>query len=180
MLIDRLPEYIFLGNEGESGAVNVALDVSAWKTLYPAGATTIAPRPGIDDGLWVTYTRNGETTVYPESAGALAVATVAGVTTLTWTPSDAVLDIAGQGTVVIHCTENGVEKRSAVTSTVVAAGHAAEGTAPEPLQDYIDKWGAVDATVTMLEAGADPTVTVTQDAHGTHFAFALPYSALPD
>lgn len=168
MLIDRLPEYIFLGQQGESGANSVAFDVSAWKLLYPAGVYSI------------TYTRSGETTVYPESASALSVDTEGEVTTLAWTPSDAVLDIAGQGTVVIHCTEDGVEKRSVMASTVVNAGHAAAGDPPEPLADYIEKWGSADATVTMLEAGSDPVVTVTQDGQGTHFAFSLPYAALPN
>lgn len=160
--IDTLPGLIELGQQGESGANSVVFDISAWKALYPAGTYSI------------TYTRPGETTVYPESAGALAVATVGLVTTLTWTPSDAVLDIAGQGSVVVHCTENGVEKRSAMTSTIVEAGHGAAGDPPEPLADYIEKWGAVDIAVTGLAEGAEPTGVVTQDGQGTHIELGIP------
>ena len=134
--IDNLEAVIPLGQQGESGATSVTFDISAWVTLYPAGVYSL------------TYVRPGETTVYPEQAGAVATATVGDVTTLTWTPSDAVLDVAGNGTVVIHCTENDVEKRSAMTSYYVALGHAAAGEAPTPMTDW---WSAMDARVTALE-----------------------------
>ncbi|MDD4280424.1 MAG: hypothetical protein PHX74_11905, partial [Candidatus Sumerlaeales bacterium] len=117
---------------------------------------------------------------YPEQAGAVATATVDDVTTLTWTPSDAVLDVAGNGTVVIHCTENDVEKRSAMTSYYVALGHAAAGDPPEPLADYVQKWSAVDATVTESVPGTAPTAAVTQDNTGTHFVFDLPTDLAAD
>ena len=123
--IDNLEAVIPLGQQGESGATSVTFDISAWVTLYPAGMYSL------------TYVRPGETTVYPEQAGAVATATVDDVTTLTWTPSDAVLDVAGNGTVVIHCTEDDVEKRSAMTSYYVALGHAAMGDAPAPVADWI-------------------------------------------
>ena len=123
--IDNLEAVIPLGQQGESGATSVTFDISAWVTLYPEGVYSL------------TYVRPGETAVYPEQAGAVATATVDDVTTLTWTPSDAVLDVAGNGTVVIHCTENDVEKRSAMTSYYVALGHAAAGEAPDPVVDWV-------------------------------------------
>jgi hypothetical protein len=132
--IDNLEAVIPLGQQGESGATSVTFDISAWVTLYPAGVYSL------------TYVRPGETTVYPEQAGAVATATVDDVTTLTWTPSDAVLDVAGNGTVVIHCTEGDVEKRSAMTSYYVALGHAAMGEAPDPVADWIE-----DATSKLAE-----------------------------
>ena len=137
--IDNLEAVIPLGQQGESGATSVTFDISAWVTLYPAGVYSL------------TYVRPGETTVYPEQAGAVATATVDDVTTLTWTPSDAVLDVAGNGTVVIHCTEDDVEKRSAMTSYYVALGHAAAGEAPDPVADWIE-----DATSKLAEV--DPAL----------------------
>jgi len=137
--IDNLEAVIPLGQQGESGATSVTFDISAWVTLYPAGVYSL------------TYVRPGETTVYPEQAGAVATATVDDVTTLTWTPSDAVLDVAGNGTVVIHCTEDDVEKRSAMTSYYVALGHAAMGEAPDPVADWIE-----DATSKLAEV--DPAL----------------------
>lgn len=137
--IDNLEAVIPLGQQGESGATSVTFDISAWVTLYPAGVYSL------------TYVRPGETTVYPEQAGAVATATVDDVTTLTWTPSDAVLDVAGNGTVVIHCTEDDVEKRSAMTSYYVALGHAAMGKAPDPVADWIE-----DATSKLAEV--DPAL----------------------
>lgn len=143
--IDNLEAVIPLGQQGESGATSVTFDISAWVTLYPAGVYSL------------TYVRPGETTVYPEQAGAVATATVDDVTTLTWTPSDAVLDVAGNGTVVIHCTEDDVEKRSAMTSYYVALGHAAMGEAPDPVADWIE-----DATSKLAEV--DPALGLAADA----------------
>jgi len=143
--IDNLEAVIPLGQQGESGATSVTFDISAWVTLYPVGVYSL------------TYVRPGETTVYPEQAGAVATATVGDVTTLTWTPSDAVLDVAGNGTVVIHCTEGDVEKRSAMTSYYVALGHAAAGEAPGPVADWIE-----DATSKLAEV--DPALGLAADA----------------
>lgn len=143
--IDNLEAVIPLGQQGESGATSVTFDISAWVTLYPTGVYSL------------TYVRPGETTVYPEQAGAVATATVDDVTTLTWTPSDAVLDVAGNGTVVIHCTEGDVEKRSAMTSYYVALGHAAMGEAPDPVADWVS-----DATQKLAEV--DPALGLAADA----------------
>jgi hypothetical protein len=169
--IDNLPTEIMLGRQGEKGVNSVLFDVTDWVKLYPAGDFSI------------TYTRQGETAVYPELPGSLSIETTtdddgAETTALAWVPSAAVMDVAGHGTVVIHCTENGIEKRSAMTSTYVEAGHGSEGTAPEPMADYIAKWGAVDATIEMLEAGTEPIVAVTQDETGTHFAFSIPFPSI--
>ena len=148
--IDNLEAVIPLGQQGESGATSVTFDISAWVTLYPAGVYSL------------TYVRPGETTVYPEQAGAVATATVDDVTTLTWTPSDAVLDVAGNGTVVIHCTEDDVEKRSAMTSYYVALGHAAMGEAPDPVADWIE-----DATSKLAEVDhfIGETIEATESAN---------------
>lgn len=180
--IDHLPVEITLGKQGERGANSILFDISAWKALYPTGAGEISSDIA-SDGLRISYTRHGETAVYPELPGSLSIETTtdddgAETTALAWVPSAAVMDVAGHGTVVIHCTENGIEKRSAMTSTYVEAGHGSEGTAPEPLADYIAKWGAVDATIEMIEAGTEPIVAVTQDETGTHFAFSIPFPSI--
>lgn len=52
--IEKLHSHIPIGNEGEINANSIEFDVSAWGTLYPAGEYSI------------TYTRYGETTVWPE------------------------------------------------------------------------------------------------------------------
>lgn len=139
--IDHLPVEITLGKQGERGANSILFDISAWKALYPTGAGEISSDIA-SDGLRISYTRHGETAVYPELPGSLSIETTtdddgAETTILAWVPSAAVMDVAGHGTVVIHCTENGIEKRSAMTSTYVEAGHGSEGTAPEPMADWM-------------------------------------------
>lgn len=171
--IDSLPGLIELGHLNEKGVCEVEFDVTGWLTDYPTGV------------LSVTYIRPTETTVYPvdvtgvsiaaPTSGNLALALADEVYTLAWTVSDAVTAIFGSGSVVVELTEGGtVKKRSAKTQTYIADGHAAAGDPPEPLADYIEKWSAVDVTVTELESGEDPTGAVTQDADGTHFALGIP------
>ena len=159
--IDSLPGLIELGHLNEKGVCEIEFDVTDWLADYPLGV------------LSITYIRPGETTVYP--ADGLSVGTVDDADILTWTVSNAVTAIAGSGSVVITLTEGEtIVKRSDKVQTIVTDGHAAAGDPPEPLADYIEKWGAVDVTVTELESGDDPTGAVTQDETGTHFAFGIP------
>ena len=171
--IDSFPALIELGHLNEKGVCEIWFDVTDWLADYDEGV------------LNITYIRPGETDVYPVDAtgvsiaaptsGNLALALADEVYTLTWTVSDAVTAIFGSGSVVVELTEGGtVKKRSAKTQTYIADGHAAAGDPPEPLADYIEKWSAVDVTVTELESGEDPTGAVTQDETGTHFAFGIP------
>lgn len=166
--IDNLPEEILLGQQREKGANSVLFDATAWQALYPTGAASVAPL-AVSNGLRITYTRQGETTVYPEDAARLSLTD----NILTWTPSDAVLDIAGQGTVVLHCKEGGVEKCSAMACTYVVPDHAAAEMPPEPLKDYIAKWGSVDITVEELAPGSPPTASIAQDVDGTHIVLGI-------
>jgi hypothetical protein len=110
---------IWLGNLGEVGVAEIEFDLTDWQTDYPTGAAAVAANPGVDDGMYVTFTRGGETTVYPELAANLSIVDEI----LTWTPQAAVTDVAGYGTVVLHCVEGGVEKRSVLARTHVAEGH---------------------------------------------------------
>lgn len=166
--IDNLPGYLEIGHLNEKGVCEVEFDVSAWVALYPAGTFSI------------TYIRPTETTVYPVAAGDISTATALGVTTLTWAISDAVTAIAGAGSMVVQlAVADTVVKRSRLVQTIVQEGHSAAGDPPEPLDDYILKWGSADATVTGVVIGEDASVTVTQDANGTHFAFTLPYLPQP-
>lgn len=167
-LIDDLPGYIDLGQLSEKGAKEIEFDVTEWVTEHPTGAFSIS------------YIRPTETTVYPVAAGDISTATALGVTTLTWAISDAVTAIAGAGSMVVQlAVADTVVKRSRLVQTIVQAGHSAAGDPPEPLDDYILKWGSADATVTGVVIGEDASVTVTQDANGTHFAFTLPYLPQP-
>lgn len=154
-VIDAMPSIIDLGNQHENNATIIEIDVAAWLTEYPGAS------------LSITYTRSGETTVYPASG------VVLDENTLEWTIGAAVTDVAGNGTMIIKCVLGDVEKRSIMAYTHVAEGHAATGTAPEPLADYIDKWGAVDVAVTEKAPGATLAQEVTQDETGTHFAFEV-------
>lgn len=163
-----------LGNQAETGVTAIEFDVAAWSALYPTGAGQVAATPGISDGLHITYTRYGESGVYPVDAADLALAS----DTLTWTVGAVITDIAGQGTIVVHCTETGIEKCSALAQTYVTAGHAPAGTPPEPLSDYIAKWGDVDIAVTRIDNSIDPTASVTQDGTGTHFVLGIPNNSL--
>ena len=127
--IDNLPGCIEIGNQDEKGAgiSPVIFNVSAWEEVYT----------GFDYSI--TYIRPGETSVSPELGSAVSKAVADGVTTVTWAPSDAMLNIAGHGSVVVHCAKDGDEKRSAMTAYYVAPGHAAEGTAPTPVESWIDE-----------------------------------------
>ena len=172
--IDNLPGLIELGHLNEKGVCEIAFDVTDWLTEYPLGV------------LNVTYMRPGENTVYPVDVTGVSLASPTGEYlaltvvddkhVLTWTVSDAVTYIAGGGSVVIELKEGtDVRKATPKVHTYVAEGHAAAGDPPEPLASYIEKWGAVDATVEGVSVGEEATATVTQDANGTHFAFVLPY-----
>lgn len=164
--IDALPGLIELGHLNEKGVSEIQFDVSAWLALYPTGEFS------------VTYIRPGETDVYPVDGADLSVATVGLITTLTWTVSDAVTAIAGSGSVVVQCAVGAtIVKRSDKVHTIVSDGHAAAGTPPDPLDDYIEKWGAVDVAVSGLAEGAAPTGAVSQDATGTHFVLGIPDGA---
>ena len=172
--IDNLPGLIELGHLNEKGVCEIEFDVTDWLADYDEGV------------LNITYIRPGETKVYPvdmtgvsiaaPTSGNLALALDDEVYTLTWTVSDAVTENAGSGSVVVELKEGtAVKKTTDKTQTFIADGHAAAGDPPEPLADYIAKWGAVDATAEGVSVGEEATATVTQDANGTHFAFVLPY-----
>lgn len=145
--IDNLPGCIEIGNQDEKGAgiSPVIFNVSAWEEVYT----------GFDYSI--TYIRPGETSVSPELGSAVSKAVADGVTTVTWAPSDAMLNIAGHGSVVVHCAKDGDEKRSAMTAYYVAPGHAAAGEAPDPVADWIE-----DATSKLAEV--DPALGLAADA----------------
>ena len=168
------PVFLAIGNQGEAGTNHVIFNVSPWQTDYPTGAGQIATIPGVSDGLYISYTRSGETAAYPEPPENLLIEDDA----LTWTPSATVMEVSGQGTLVIHCVEGGGEKRAAMMATLIAPSHPAVSEAPPPLYDYIKMWGSVDAVVYRIDNSLDPEISVTQDDTGTHFVFGIPVNAL--
>jgi hypothetical protein len=152
---------ILLGNLGEVGAASVEFDLTDWQTDYPTGATSIAANPGVGDGLWISFTRGGESVVYPELAASLSLAS--GI--LTWTPQAAVTDVAGYGTVILHCNESGDEKRSILARTYVADGHGdAVGVVPvwvaNPLLTDEIKTDTTAATDLTITTGAAKTLVL--------------------
>jgi hypothetical protein len=177
--IDALPDLIELGNLNELGVSLVEFDVTEWLSDYPLGTFN------------VTYIRPGETNVYPVDVTGVTEAapisgnleldvtrTELGVLTeavLTWTVSDAVTATAGSGSIVVELAEGGtIKMRSDKVQSYTADGHAAAGDPPEPLADYIEKWSAVDLTITGLDEDEEPTGAVTQDETGTHIALGIP------
>lgn len=173
-LINILPDRIPIGNQGEKNAVKVDIDIGAWQIDHPTGATAIAANPGVNNGIYLTYTRPGSAVVYPEYPAALAL--IGKI--LRWTPSENVLDYSGYGTVVIHCVEGFAEKRANMTQIYIAPGHGASSAAPPPLADYTEIWQSADATAYLILNSLQPVVTVTQDTQGTHFRFGIPLNAL--
>jgi hypothetical protein len=144
--IDAFTGRISIGNQNEKNSTVITIDVSAWLTLYP-GAT-----------FSITYTREGESDVYPADGVSLSG------NTLTWTVGKAVTAISGQGTAVVHCTLGDIEKCSAMAYIITAPGHDAAGDAPEPIQDYITEMAgyahqAVEAAA--LLTGVELSVNVT-------------------
>lgn len=121
------PILLPIGNQGEINTNHIKFNIGPWQTDYPIGAGGIAVIPGVSDGLYISYTRSGETSVYPEPAEQLALAG----DVLTWTPSATVLAVSGEGTMVIHCMEGGDEKtRSHDGDTYCAKSpHCARSTA---------------------------------------------------
>ena len=161
--IDSLPGLIELGHLNEKGVCKIEFDVTDWLADYPEGVFSI------------TYIRPTETAVYPVAAGDLAVSTVDDAEVLTWMVSDTVTSIAGSGSVVVELKEGtAVKKTTDKILSYTKDGHAAAVDPPEPLADYIEKWSAVDATVTESVPGTAPTAAVTQNNTGTHFVFDLP------
>lgn len=174
-VIQALPERIPLGNQGEKSAATIQFNVGAWQVDYPIGANIVAANPGVDDGLYLTYTRSDYPhNVYVESPATLLLAGKI----LNWVPSETVLQQPGVGTIVLHCVDTGVEKRSLMRYSYVTPGHGVSDTAPLPLYDYIVKWGAVDATTYLVNNSLDPQISVVQDGAGTHFTFGIPLNAL--
>lgn len=168
------PILLPIGNQGEINTNHIKFNIGPWQTDYPIGARGIAAIPGVSDGLYISYTRSGETSVYPEPAEQLALAG----DVLTWTPSATVLAVSGQGTMVLHCMEGGGEKRAAMMATLIAPSHPTAPEAPPALYDYIKMWGSVDAVVYRIDNSLDPEISVTQDDTGTHFVFGIPVNAL--
>lgn len=134
--IESLPGYINVGNQNEAGATVIEFDMLDWSDL---ASLAVAANPGVSDGLWLTYTRQGETTVYPADAADLdyTETTDDGEITaavLEWTVSGAVTAIEGMGTLVVHLTDTGVEKCSSRTQIMIEPGHDAPGDPPAPWQ----------------------------------------------
>ena len=172
MLIDALPKFLFLGMQDELNVTSLVFDVTEWLNLYPLGV------------LNITYIRPGDAAIYPvEAIGVslespvstyLTLATVDDKYTLTWKVSDAVTYVPGEGSIVVNLKVNGtIKKKSYKITTIIADGHAAAGDPPEPLADYIEKWSAVDLTLTEIDVGEELTQSVTQNGTGTHIALQV-------
>lgn len=168
------PTLMPIGNEGEVGSRKIEFQIAPWQADYPQGAGIIAVRPGLDDGLYISYIRSGETPSYPELTENLSLSG----SVLTWKPGAAVLDEPGQGSMVVHCVDSGDEVRATMIATIVTPGHPSLPDAPLPLGNYIKKWGAIDVDVYRIDNSLDPEATITQDDTGTHLVLGIPVNAL--
>ena len=125
--INAMPGYIPLGNQRDFGHA-IQFDLTAWADLNA-------------DDWKITYMRPGESATYPVPDGNVSVAD----NVLTWTISEAVTAINGNGSVVIEAYRGGeMLKHSARVMTIIGAGHEPAGEAPDPVADWI-----ADANVTL-------------------------------
>ena len=132
--INAMPGYIPLGNQRDFGHT-IQFDLTAWADLNA-------------DDWKITYMRPGESATYPVPDGNVSVAD----NVLTWTISEAVTAINGNGSVVIEAYRGGeMLKHSDRIMTIIGAGHEPAGEAPDPVADWI-----ADATQKLAEV--DPAL----------------------
>ena len=133
-IINAMPIYIMLGNQRDFGHA-IQFDLTAWADLNA-------------DDWKITYMRPGESATYPVPDGNVSVAD----NVLTWTISEAVTAINGNGSVVIEAYRGGeMLKHSDRIMTIIGAGHEPAGEAPDPVADWI-----ADATQKLAEV--DPAL----------------------
>ena len=133
--INAMPSYIMLGNQRDFGHT-IQFDLTAWDDL------------NADDWI-ITYMRPGESATYPVSGGNVSVAD----NVLTWTISEAVTAISGNGSVVIEAYRGGeMLKHSALIMTIIGEGHEPAGEAPAPIADWVSDATAKLAEVDHLDA----------------------------
>lgn len=130
----KLPTRVFLGYAGEANARTLEIDVSPWLAEHPGAA------------LAVTYTRPGDSAVYP-AAGVELVGSL-----LRWRIGAAAVARAGEGTAVIRCIQGEVEVHSALICTTVSASHGPAGEPPDPVKDWLAEAGAAEQGRQMAEA----------------------------
>jgi hypothetical protein len=143
--INELPVYIELGNQRDFGHA-IQFDLTAWADLNA-------------DDWKITYMRPDESATYPVPDGDVSVAD----NVLTWTISEAVTAINGTGSVVIGAYRGGeMLKHSARIATIIGAGHAPPGEAPDPVADWIE-----DATSKLAEVDhfIGETIEATESAN---------------
>ena len=130
--ISAMPSYIMLGNQRDFGHT-IQLDLTAWDDLNA-------------DDWKITYTRPGESATYPVLDDDVSVAD----NVLTWTISEAVTAISGNGSVVIEAYRGDeMLKHSTRVMTVIGEGHETAGEAPDPVVDWI---ADANATLDALKA----------------------------
>ena len=132
--IDTLPKQIELGNQGESGILNIDLDCTTWLTDFPEGqieATFIAPD---------SY----KTDLLPGSQAHMLEDDV----TFRVTVMRNMTRYAGKGSLNIRLViGDDIEKRSAVAGTYTAPSHSTSAEeAPEDVSDWVN-----EAVLTLAE-----------------------------
>ena len=133
--IDTLPKQIELGNQGESGILNIDLDCTTWLTDFPTGeilATFLPPDSYTPELLPITqaYVLEDDVT--------FRVIVMRNMTRY-----------AGKGSLNIRLVVgDDIEKRSAVVGTYTAPSHStAAEEAPEDVSDWVN-----EAVVTLAAA----------------------------
>ena len=134
--IGAMPGYIPLGNQRDFGHT-IHFDLTAWADLNA-------------DDWKITYMRPGESATYPVPDGNVSVAD----NVLTWTISEAVTAINGNGSVVIEAYRGGeMLKHSARVMTIIGAGHEPAGEAPDPVADWIREANVKEGLREAAESG---------------------------
>jgi len=164
---------IMIGCRGENGARAVTIDISEIVTPYPTAAVTLLLERPTEDIAYpaTTYSVSGNV--------------------LTWLPTDIDTGIAGIMRIQIVGTVENITVKTMVMMGVILPALGPDSTEyPEPIKTWMEalqrmlvhaaKLENVGASVSSLAPGSDATVTITQTATSTTFAFGIPLASMPD
>jgi hypothetical protein len=164
---------ILVGMRGENGARAIQIDVSEIVTPFPAASVTLLLQ------------RPTEEIPYPSTSFSVSEKT------LTWLPTEIDTAIAGMMSLQIVGTVGDVTVKTLTRTGVILPALGPSSTDyPEPIKTWMDelqemltyaaKLKTVSASATDLTPGSSATVSLTQTASSTAFAFGIPMASLPE
>lgn len=133
--VDKLPNFIDIGEEAENIAVSVEFDYTAWVEKHGAGAAQLLIK------------RPQDTSPYPAT-------TTAEDNVLTWLPTQTDTDFAGRGEIqILFSTADEILEKSHVLYIMTGRSLEGAGDPPEPYENWIDSLTDL-ASETLLNAQA--------------------------